>query len=347
MITGVDCCLLDTHRGRSVGVRKPLHINEGFTTEHGSLSAFVTKSVWFPHAFEQGSAAAREPHRYTFPLKTNILPVSMNMPLYTVSPCTPALSNHDSISAICAPPPVPPPHFPMIPKMSNTLPTNPPPSNPTINQYPDAPLSGNEAPLRDTSPAQSSVQRDQTRVRLPSPTPVSESDNPDAIALRAAISVLQLQRQQAISDMQKLEEQKNAALRSPELFAAAVRDGHVKARGREGILPASGEEDEESGEDSGAGSTKTSAFGEIPSAQNVIRAPPINWAKYHIVGRSLDRLHEDQRRRPADGMPRTDDDVRRERDRERVIAAPYDPFSDRLEKEEKGKKTKSGWGKKG
>ena len=40
-----------------------------------------------------------------------------------------------------------------------------------------------------------------------------------------------------------------------------------------------------------------------PSAQNVYRMPPINWSKYSVVGAALDRLHEEQRARPAGGAP--------------------------------------------
>ena len=85
---------------------------------------------------------------------------------------------------------------------------------------------------------------------------------------------------------------------------------------------------------------------ELPTPQNIVRVPPINWAQYHIVGASLDRLHQEQRIRPAGGWPEgVDGDgaalgpkewagagmgtaMGR---REAVVAAPYDPFVDRID----------------
>lgn len=201
----------------------------------------------------------------------------------------------------------------------------------------------------------------------PQPVPISESTNPDAIALRAAMSILQLQRQQALRDMQTLERQKEAAVADPEAFARDVASGKIKARGMRGILGPVGEvqassdgvdpggneglvEDGEAMDDSGDESDRPTAetigtFGEIPSEQNVVRMPPINWAKYHIVGESLDKLHEEQRSRPVAGQPLRDEDLKpRPRAPEHVIASPYDPWRDKLEAKEKGR-TRSGRGK--
>ena len=44
-------------------------------------------------------------------------------------------------------------------------------------------------------------------------------------------------------------------------------------------------------------------FAPLPRPQNVFRMPPINWAKYHVVGDSLDKMHEEQRARPTLGQP--------------------------------------------
>lgn len=215
----------------------------------------------------------------------------------------------------------------------------------------------------------------------PQPVPISESTNSDAIALRAAMSILQLQRQQALRDMQTLERQKEAAVADPESFARDVASGKVKARGMRGVLGPVGEvgvvrgssigadrggdeamhggvvegvedgeamdDDDDDSEDEGGKSTvdMVGAFGEIPSEQNVVRMPPINWAKYHIVGESLDKLHEEQRSRPVPGQPLRDEDLKpRSRAPEHVIASPYDPWRDKLEGKEKGR-TRSGRGK--
>ena len=208
----------------------------------------------------------------------------------------------------------------------------------------------------------------------PQPVPISESTNSDAIALRAAMSILQLQRQQALRDMQTLERQKEAAVANPEAFASDVASGKIKARGmrdilgpvgaipngfrdmdtrRKGELDGSptgekkdgGEMDESEDEDEKPATQANSDFGEIPSEQNVVRMPPINWAKYHIVGESLDKLHAEQRSRPVAGQPLRDEDLKpKPRAPEHVIASPYDPWRDKLEVKEKSR-TRSGRGK--
>ena len=157
---------------------------------------------------------------------------------------------------------------------------------------------------------------------------------------------------------------------NPEAFARDVASGKIKARGMRGVLGPVGEvqaspnggdhggneglhggvEDGGAMDDSGDESDKhaaetVGAFGEIPSEQNVVRMPPINWAKYHIVGESLDKLHEEQRSRPVAGQPLRDENLKsRSRAPEHVIASPYDPWKDKLEAKEKGR-TRSGRGK--
>ena len=188
------------------------------------------------------------------------------------------------------------------------------------------------------------------------------------------MSILQLQRQQALRDMQTLEKQKEAAVANPEAFARDVASGKIKARGMRDVLGPVGEvqngakgvdyrqagepngslaervEDSEEMEDSADEDDKpmaepSSTFGEIPSEQNVVRMPPINWAKYHIVGESLDKLHAEQRSRPVAGQPLRDEDLKpKQRAPEHVIASPYDPWRDKLEVKEKGR-TRSGRGK--
>ena len=60
----------------------------------------------------------------------------------------------------------------------------------------------------------------------------------------------------------------------------------------------------------------------IPKPQNVVRMPPINWAKYQIVGEPLDKMHEEQLHRPSCGRPRPP---------EYVLASPYRPLVDELD----------------
>lgn len=143
--------------------------------------------------------------------------------------------------------------------------------------------------------------------------------------------------------MKTLEAQKQKAMQNPEAFAKDVVSGKIKARGMQGIIPSAEEQDadEHSSDDENIATAQneipshsqeskaTESFGLIPSAQNVVRMPPVNWTKYHIVGQSLDKLHEEQRRRPSAGQPLRDEDFRpRERAVESVVAAPYDPWVD-------------------
>ncbi|KAI4105368.1 MAG: hypothetical protein LQ339_003432 [Xanthoria mediterranea] len=167
--------------------------------------------------------------------------------------------------------------------------------------------------------------------------PFSESDNPDAIALRSAISVLQIQRQQALRDLAALEKQKKLAAADPKAFAMDLMTGEVKevATGplssQTGFPLPSNDVQKENGEQVESDSqahkkTKHLAFGDIPGSQDVVRCPPIEWAKYHVLGQPLDTLHEEQRKRPLDGQRSEDAQIG---GAEHVIAAPYDPFSDR------------------
>ena len=177
-------------------------------------------------------------------------------------------------------------------------------------------------------------------VQPPSPAPFSENDNADAMALRSAISILQIQRQQALRDMKALEQQKMLAVANPEGFADAVATGQVKTTRSGGLFvgphpdvsePANGDLQDGTdtdGDDEKKPTPQKVEFGDIPGAQNVVRCPPVNWAKYHIVGESLDKLHQEQRARPAPGQPHTD--MESGRAAQHVIAAPYDPWTDTL-----------------
>ena len=176
----------------------------------------------------------------------------------------------------------------------------------------------------------------------PPPVPFSENDNPDAMALQSAISILQIQRQQSLQDMKTLQEQKIIATADPEGFARAVAAGELTTTRSGGVIAGPALDLQEQGlkngdsnaaakldgDDSNKQPHKRSNFSDIPGAQNVVRCPPINWAKYHIVGEPLDRLHEEQRRRPTPGEPHVDEEPARAV--EHVIAAPYNPWTDKL-----------------
>lgn len=165
----------------------------------------------------------------------------------------------------------------------------------------------------------------------PTPTPVSGADNPDAIALRSAIAVLQIQRQRTVRDLKTLERQKAMATADPEKFAQDLTSGRIVASSSLGIFsgPAVDLSRELPGEsDESTATAKKTGFGVIPAPQDVVRTPPINWTKYHVVGEALDRLHEEQRSRPTSGEPERGVDSARSS--EHVIAAPYQPWTDHL-----------------
>lgn len=154
----------------------------------------------------------------------------------------------------------------------------------------------------------------------PSPISISESDNPDAVALRAAISILQVQRNKSKRDLQTLQQLKDSALKEPELFVEELVTGKLKhAEDHTNPLQATFEGDSDEDEMDST-PTETSNFARVPSMQDVVRCPPVNWAKYHILGEPLDKIHEEQRRKPTSGE--TARNVH-------VVAAPYSPFQDK------------------
>jgi hypothetical protein len=197
-------------------------------------------------------------------------------------------------------------------------------------------------------------------ISQPPSLPFSSDESGDAIALRAAISSLQFQKQKAAQDLVALEELKKQALADPERFREELVAGRLKEQrpdfgGFQDILNApaeDGDDDDEVmlGAHDDAGSTRPAPevpdsqpgsfsanhpassldsspapFPRIPGPQDVVRMPPINWEKYNIVGEALDALHEQQRRWPG-SEPGQDN-----RGREHAVAAPYSPFYDSLD----------------
>lgn len=163
----------------------------------------------------------------------------------------------------------------------------------------------------------------------PPTVPISMDENTDAIALRAALSILQLQKQQSVRDIRTLDKTRDAALQDPEAFLEDLKAGKLTKQPKPAVVTITGDDDSESdatGTRDEDFTSKRPGFGPLPEMQDIYRCPPINWAKYHVVGESLDKLHEDQRRRPDPGEPRTD-----EQPPEHVITAPYRPFVDKVE----------------
>ncbi|GCB27791.1 hypothetical protein AAWM_10676 [Aspergillus awamori] len=171
----------------------------------------------------------------------------------------------------------------------------------------------------------------------PAAVPISESENPDAIALRSAISILQLQKQQSMRDIKTLEKFKKAAAEDPEGFARELAAGNLSAKDTGAFINFTHDKDSEDEDVESPKRGVYSGLGTLPTPQNVVRMPPINWNKYQIVGEPLDKMHEEQRRRPTSGEPRRDDTAQRAP--EHVVASPYRPLVDKLESPGKNKGT--------
>lgn len=207
------------------------------------------------------------------------------------------------------------------------------------SRSPEAPPYSPISPVMETTFLnQDTAGQQQTLPSQPPPMePFSESDNTDAIALRSAISILQIQRQQAIHDIQALERQRIAATADPEAFARVVATGKLKTV-PSGVLEqamtslSKNEDNAISDEDTDMEDCPpepASNFEDVPGPQNVVRCPPVNWAKYHILGEPLDKLHEEQKMRPSGGRPGMSEPEGR--GEEHVIAAPYNPWKDKMQ----------------
>ncbi|KAM3078122.1 hypothetical protein ACMFMG_002576 [Clarireedia jacksonii] len=175
-------------------------------------------------------------------------------------------------------------------------------------------------------------QEPQVSVPQPKPEQINLDENPDVLAMRSTISILQLQARKAERDMLALQRIKERALGDPEGFVRSLRGGEVRSEGMvDESMESSSDEDEEEDETRGNGNdamedvklesenevringqtdfdtrregANKEKWEKLPTPQNIVRCPPINWAKYGVVGESLDKMHEDQIRRPSEGFP--------------------------------------------
>ncbi|PHH78411.1 hypothetical protein CDD80_6916 [Ophiocordyceps camponoti-rufipedis] len=170
-------------------------------------------------------------------------------------------------------------------------------------------------------------QGEQETVSPPPPAPIDFDTNPDVLALKSAISVLQVQKRRAEEDVQALSSARDAALNDPDLFIQHLSDGKVN-NARAGKTDSEG-----------------SAWSALPQPQDVVRCPPINWSQYAVVGESLDKLHVDEVRRPSQGQPATvtpdgayEFTAESPRETHPGVAAPFAPGKDRVDRKPKAKK---------
>ncbi|KAF8847819.1 hypothetical protein BDZ45DRAFT_548525, partial [Acephala macrosclerotiorum] len=188
------------------------------------------------------------------------------------------------------------------------------------------------------------------------PAPPIEIDfgsNPDVLALKATMSILQQQKRTAERDIKALSDTKERALRDPDAFTTALKEGRIGVRGDELLHPNGGDTDEDEEMEDAEGLAKEEEgsqavakvrdgdkWNPLPTSQNVVRMPPINWEQYGVVGNALDKMHRDQVARPPQGVPQRmgpdgqfhagpSDGQRKEYP---GVAAPYNPLKDKIEK---------------
>ncbi|KAF2674746.1 hypothetical protein BT63DRAFT_19269 [Microthyrium microscopicum] len=268
------------------------------------------------------------------------------------------------------------PQYPQHPQTPHVAPQRPRPSSPSESPAPPhSPLTPKAvaAQLATMTP----YNAPSVLAQMPDPIPIAESDNPDAIALRSALMILQLQRETAKRDMTTLTALRAEATRDPEGYVKELvrrqreteRNGGapdllaptleylVKGLGKDAELlrvdeematAGSADKGKERVKDEGSDSeeetnARQSKFAAPPKAQNIFRMPPVNWAKYHVDGTALDHLHEDQRARPMPGVPALPGQEGG-RAEPYLMAGPYQPVIDaeRLGASEHPMKTRRG-----
>lgn len=113
----------------------------------------------------------------------------------------------------------------------------------------------------------------------PPPEPIDFDDNADAIALRSAISILQMQRNKADQHIRLLNQHKADAVADPQTFV-----NRLDAAQR-------------------AGSNADLPWKDAFTPQALAQCPQINWDQYAIVGEPLDALHREQVNNPPKTEP--------------------------------------------
>ncbi|KAF1826099.1 uncharacterized protein K489DRAFT_392436 [Dissoconium aciculare CBS 342.82] len=156
--------------------------------------------------------------------------LSENIQLQTQSPYHTAGFAPDPRSAS----PVAPEYSPITPKVQPVLPATafiPPPENGGNFTFSMAESNGGDQhpkPIQAVLPAQPPAIPKAEYIPQPPTRPFSSADATDAMALRAAISTLQFQRQKAQNDMQELARIKQMALDDPERFKKELAAGRLK-----------------------------------------------------------------------------------------------------------------------
>ena len=231
-------------------------------------------------------------------------------------------------------------------------PVRPPYSPITPTLHPASLATSNNGAPKQTS--YTHYQPAQTAISQPDPITVTFNNNPDVLATKAALSVLLLQKQNAERDIGALQATKERALADPGEFLGAIRDGEIKSRGDNvfdhSLVISTDDDDNDDHDDNREEEDETKmghkrkqerkAWAKLPIPQHVVRAPPINWNQYAVVGESLNKLHADQKARPTEGVPQRlgpDGHLVAGLEGQARVAdfgdvAPYHPGRDKIEK---------------
>lgn len=136
-------------------------------------------------------------------------------------------------------------------------------------------------------------QTDQVAMAPPPTQPIDFDSNPDVLALKSAISILQLQRARATADIQSLSRARDAALAHPEAFAADLGAGRVRMAGdplfggtrtstaaedsssseSESSDPESNEDDDDPNRQEETPESETKTEGDTPMTDGALRPP--------------------------------------------------------------------------
>lgn len=213
--------------------------------------------------------------------------------------------------------PTAPEFSPITPKVDPLLPVLSTQTSPATNESVEA----EQPPKQEHAQPQvaPAAIRPTTYIPQPPPQPFSSAESSDGLALKAAISSLQYQRQKARDDLKSLDQIRNLALADPEAFAKELAVGRLREK-REDF--GSADEVANSSLPDTARTENATSLPGIPGPQNVVRMPQINWDKYHVIGEALDSLHDQQKRWPG-SLP-----FQQDRGREAAVMAPYSPFQD-------------------
>lgn len=221
-----------------------------------------------------------------------------------------------------------------------------------LNKNPRSATSRDESHVAQLSSSQSQHTQSQPpkphSMPPPQPVPFEEDDNTDVVALRATLAILHHQKQTSERDIKTLQQLKRSLREDPTTFTEELVSGKMREDRRpEDPLYATfatddRHDDTSMSDDEPTVPADTSQYPKIPTKQNVVRCPPINWSKYHIVGEPLEKMHEEQLKRPTQGEPShgaisttgnpyfTPASAAPALAPEHHVYKPYDPFTDSL-----------------